>query len=56
MSFTPALIAAVIAETLYLLLPHVTVPLGRDRGTGGAARAAADRVNKKTTGLKLGIV
>lgn len=31
MSFIPALIAAVSSELLYLLLPHVTVPDGRDR-------------------------
>ena len=30
MSLIPALIAAVMADTLYLLLPHVTVPEGRD--------------------------
>lgn len=30
MSLTPALIAAVMEDTLYLLLPHVTVPEGRD--------------------------
>ena len=33
-SLTPALIAAVMADTLYLLLPHVTVPEGRARGVG----------------------
>ena len=31
---TPALIAAVMADTEYLLLPHVTVPEGRARGVG----------------------
>lgn len=31
-SLIPALIAAVMAETEYLLLPHVTVPEGRARG------------------------
>jgi hypothetical protein len=47
MSFTPALMAAVIAETLYLLLPQVTVPEGRERPVILAA-IAADAARKTT--------
>lgn len=42
MSFTPALIAAVMADTLYLLLPQVTVPEGRARGRLAARAAEAE--------------
>ena len=41
MSLTPPLIAAVMEDTLYLLLPHVTVPDGRARGPGAATTAVA---------------
>lgn len=39
MSFIPALIAAVSSELVYLSLPHVTVPEGRDRPEMLAAKA-----------------
>ncbi len=53
-SLTPALIAAVSSETLYLLLPHVTVPEGRARPAMEAA-VAADAA-RRTTAICLNIL
>ena len=56
MSLIPPLMAAVIADTLYLLLPQVTVPEGRERGrlaamTAEAARRMVERVWKSMAEL-----
>lgn len=51
MSSRPALIAAVSSDTLYLLLPHVTVPEGRERGTD-AARPAATEARRTIARMK----
>ena len=48
-SFTPPLIAAVIDDTLYLLLPQVTVPEGRARGPGAATTAEAATARRERT-------
>lgn len=56
-SLMPALIAAVSSETLYLLLPHVTVPDGRERPTilAAAASDAAKRANANCLNMVMAI-